>query len=94
MDTQEMLSIPNNLEELPDTVMTNFDHSIDEDTARKLCSSHCFSRHAALNFNGKVWFADGKFHEEVWVYRVPRKTFSADTLRDLMKLVNDEFGWD
>lgn len=74
--------------------MTNFDHSIDDGFEDALRAGGVFGRHAAWNFNGKVWFADGRFHEEVWQYHSPVGVRSADTLRELMETVNDEFGAD
>ena len=72
--------------------MSNFDYQIDEGMESKLREGGTFRRHAAYNFNGVVWFADGLFYEEVWVYRSPRATFTSDSLRCLMEEVNSEFG--
>ena len=74
--------------------MSNLDNEIDEGFAEALQArpGEVFGRHAAWDFNGKVGFADGKFHEEVWVYGSPLKTLSAKTLRELMDLACDEFG--
>jgi hypothetical protein len=79
-----------------DLGMSNFDHSIDDGFAEALQAEPAliYGTHAAWNFHGRVWFADGQFHEEVWVYHEIRDRFSAATLEDLMKLVNDEYGWD
>jgi hypothetical protein len=77
-----------------DLGMSNLDNKIDEGFAEALQArpGEVFGQHAAWDFNGMVWFADGQFHEEVWVYGSPRKTLSADTLRELMDLACDEFG--
>lgn len=74
--------------------MSNFDHEIDEGMDEQLRAQpgKVFSRHAACNFNAKVWFEGDEFHSEVWVYGSPRKTISALTLRELMRLANDEYG--
>ena len=87
-DTQEM-------EELG-LGMTNFDGSIDDGLAEALQErpGQVFGRHAGWNFNGLVYFANGKFHEEVWVHRTPRQIISADSLRELMDAVCDEYGRD
>lgn len=74
--------------------MSNFDHSIDDGLEDALRAGGVFGRHAAWNFNGKVWFADGLFHEEVWRYHAPVGTHSAATLPELMQIVNDEYGHD
>ena len=74
--------------------MTNFDGSIDEGFAEALQArpGEVFGRHAGWNFNGKVFFLDDRFHEQVWVFGTPRKVISADTLPDLMREVCVQFG--
>lgn len=75
--------------------MSNFDGVIDDGFADDLRAQpgRIFGRHSAWDFNGKVWFADGRFHEEVWCYGSPREIISADSLEELMKLANDKYGW-
>jgi len=84
-----------NMEEL-NLGMSNFDGRIDEGLAELLQArpGEVFGRHAGWDFNGQVFFFDGRFHEEVWVYGSPRSTISADTLPDLMKVVCDEYGYE
>jgi hypothetical protein len=53
-----------------------------------------FGKHAGWNFNGIVWFEDNLFHEEVCVYHEVQEVISSDTLKELMKVVNDKYGWD
>ena len=76
--------------------ITNFDHTIEDGFEDMLRAEpgEVYGVHSAHNFNGRVWYADGRFFEEVWVYGTPRGTLTADTLKDLMALVNDEYGWD
>lgn len=74
-------------------VMTNFDHSIDQAVAELLRAGDRWAYHSAANFHGVVWFDGGRWHEQVFVHRVPQGSLSAGTLEDLMKLVNDEYGW-
>jgi hypothetical protein len=82
------------MEEL-DLGMSNCFHEIDDGFAEALQARprEVFGRHAGWDFNGRVWFADGEFHEEVWTYGSPRTTISAPTLKDLMEAVNNEYGW-
>ena len=74
-------------------VMTNLDHRIDGDVAACLRAEDFCAFHAAVNFQGVVWFVGDRWHEQVWVRHVPQSSFSADTLEALMKVVNDEYGW-
>lgn len=76
--------------------MTNFDHSIDSgfEDALRSGEGRVWGRHAGWNFNGRVWYEDGKFHEQVWCYRVPVGELSAGSLEELMRVVSDEYGYD
>lgn len=77
-----------------DQSMTNFDHSIDPNMEQVLMAApgKVFGRHHGWDFNGKVWYADDEFHEEVWVYHQIRGVRSASSLAALMATVNEEFG--
>lgn len=77
-----------------DCCITNFDHSIDRDQIDKLRLGAAFSRHAAWDFCGRVWFDGNKWHEEVWVYGIAREIVTADTPEELMRTVNAMYGGD
>lgn len=79
---------------LLDIGMSNCDMTIDDDLGATLRSSQVLGHHFGWNFHGVLWFADGRFHEEVSVYHKEVGVYSAETLEELMRLVNDEFGWD
>lgn len=75
--------------------MSNFDYTIDEGLEEALRSdTDVFGTHAAWNFHGKVYFSEGQFHEEVWVYGEHVATISAPSLSELMKEVCEEYGYD
>lgn len=78
-----------------DKEMSNLDRTVDPGMAEDLRAGMT-GCHNAWNFHGEVWYdaAAGVFREEVSVYRVPRGTFSAPTLEELMRVVSGEFGWD
>ena len=73
-------------------VMSNFDHFVDKELEEILKKGKAWGTHPAWNFHGDVWFADEKFHEEVWVSHTYRETISADSLRELMEEVNSKYG--
>lgn len=75
-----------------DDGMYNMDHSIDDGVDEALRAGGTYCQHAAWNFCGYVWFADGQFHEEVWRYNSPQTIVSADSLAKLMEAVNAEWG--
>ena len=76
--------------------MSNFDGMVDNGMAEALIvePGQVFGRHHGWDFTGRVYFHDGKFHEQVWVYGSPRETISADTLEELMQEVNSKYGYD
>jgi len=77
-----------------DLSMTNYDQSIDDGLAEALqASEEVFTAHYGSNFCGTVWFADGKFWEAVYVFHELQQVISAESLPDLMKAVNDKYGW-
>lgn len=75
--------------------MSNLNHEIDEgfDDALRISPGEVFGIHSGWDFNGRVWFFDGRFHEEVWVSGSPREIISEGTLKELMESVNDSYGW-
>ncbi|GAB2696542.1 hypothetical protein [Kitasatospora kifunensis] len=74
--------------------MSNFDHAIDPGFEDRLRNEAVWGRHAARNFNGRVWFENDAFHEQVWCYGHPVAHFSAPTLPKLMEQINNEYGWE
>jgi hypothetical protein len=92
MTEQTIESVPDGYQEIP-LGMSNSDHEVDPGFAEALKAGKVFGRHAAWEFNGKVWW-DGQFVETVWRYHVPVATYRADTLEELMQIVNAEWGWE
>jgi hypothetical protein len=74
-------------------LLSNLDGSVPEDVDGQLRDKPVWTRHAAWEFNGKVWWQDGQFHEQVWRYHKPVATYSAETLDELYRTVNDAWGW-
>jgi hypothetical protein len=77
-----------------DLGMSNLDHTIDDGFEEHLRNEPAWGRHAAWNFNGRVWYENGQFHEQVWRYGQPVEHFSSSTLTELMEKVSDEYGWE
>lgn len=76
--------------------MSNFDMSVDEwfEDALRKDEGKVFGRHAGWNFNGKVYFSNGLFYEEVWRYGRIIETFSSENLKELMIDVCENYGYE
>jgi hypothetical protein len=79
---------------LPMDVCSNFDHVIDSEVVRLLEAGGCVAGHAAWEFCGYVWYADGRWHEGIMRHHEHVDTVTAPTLPELFKTVNDKWGWD
>lgn len=90
-----MSKIPKDAEELG-TVYSNFDHRLDDDLAKKLeeKSGKAFARHAAWNFCGYVWHADGQWHNETWTYGHPAHVFVGESVQNVVEQACDQHGRD
>jgi hypothetical protein len=88
--------MPAHLKEIsPPAGMSNFDNEIDEGVEEALKAGDWYCHHAAWDFNGLVWYDAelGMFIEEIWRYKTQVGTYQAPTLRELMDLTNDDWGW-
>jgi len=86
------MPIPEDFKEI-DLGMSNCFHKIDDGFEDAIIDKPTYGRHAGWDFNGMVYYKDGKFHEDVWVYRCYQETISKKTLQSLMSAVNDKYGW-
>jgi hypothetical protein len=75
--------------------MSNFDHSADDGLEADLRAG-MRAAHQAWNFNGMVWYDEkaGLFYEAVRVYGVVEAVIGRPSLDELMRDVNDQFGWE
>jgi hypothetical protein len=71
--------------------MSNFDHEIDDGLEADLRAG-MKSGYAAMNFYGRLWFRDGKFHCQVMQHYKHTTTISADTLQQIMDEACERFG--
>lgn len=92
-DDVEVKGVPEGYREIK-LGMTNFDHTIDAGFEERLRNEPVWGRHAAMNFNGRVWFEADMFHEQVWRYGIPRAYFAAATLSGLMETASAAYGWE
>jgi hypothetical protein len=76
------------------TLMSNFDHEINQEVAQQLRDGEFMAKYSGWNFNADCWFADEQFYAAVYVYHTHRATFHAKTPQALMMLVSNAFGWD
>lgn len=66
---------------------------VNERVAQRLPTEQRLAEFAARNFHGICWYADGRFHAAVCQFHVHVATLSADTPDELMRVVNDAYGW-
>ena len=74
--------------------ISNLDHEVDEGFAEALQGGDVLGHHFGWNFCGTVWWDGKEFVEVVWVYHSVVGERRATSLEDLMRVVNDEFGWE
>jgi hypothetical protein len=77
-------------------IMSNFDRFIIPEGETILKDNPMVAGwHTAWNFCGYVWWDPDweLFIEEIWTYKVPRERFAEESLYELVKIVNDKYGW-
>jgi hypothetical protein len=79
---------------VPGLGMSNLS-GIDDGLDEKLKSGPYYAQHSAWDFCGYIWWDRIMlcFMEEIWQYGNHVDTKSADTLQDMMHLVNSEYGY-
>lgn len=82
----------NTFTELQETVMSNSDHTIENDVVEKLKTGKFYSQYAGWNFCGYVYWNKDKWSCEVWTYHSHVKTIHGNTLQEIMDEVSEEYG--
>lgn len=75
-------------------VMSNFDHTVNWDEAKKLLAENTYGSYPAWDFHGSVWYENEQYHCEIWQYGSYQETISASTLEDIMGKASDNYGAD
>lgn len=83
--------VPDDYEEIGDTIMSNFDHRIERDIETMIKDKPIAADYSGWSFHGTVWF-DGKWNCEVWCYQSYQTTYSCDDLETLMEEVCEDYG--
>ena len=81
--------------EMADSVYSNYDHELDAKVVAELEAAPDALRahHAAWDFSGQIWKGvDGRWHELVWRYGVEVKVLEGETIADVIKMANAEYG--
>jgi hypothetical protein len=92
-EAEEASTIPPELEEWPETLMTNFDHTIDRVVEAQLRKREHFAQYSGWEFCGYVWLEEGdRWACEVWRYNTPREVVRAETLEAIMDEVSNKYG--
>jgi hypothetical protein len=76
------------------TMLSNLDNSVDYEIISLIKGKPLFSRYAAWNFNGLIWWHGklGYWCGEVWVSGKYVTTYLAETVEALANEINDEHG--
>lgn len=74
-------------------LMSNFDHSIDQEVAKDIKAYQQHAYYAAWNFHGQVWW-DGEWNCQIKQHGVHVGTASSDTLEELMEKCCNTYGHD
>jgi len=83
-------SLPEGLESIG-TIMSNFDHVIEDGAEEKLKASAVYGEYTAWNFWAAVWW-DGEFKAMIKQYRNHTNTLVSDTLQDIMDEASEYYG--
>ncbi len=91
----EILTRPENYTEHHKVVMSNCFHEIDETVAKLLKKKELFAQYSGWGFCGKVWWNRElkNWCCEIWRYRSHQETVKADSLKELMETVSNDYGW-
>ena len=87
-----MLEPPDGYRDSSETVMSNFDRSIDRNLEARLRNEQVTTQYSARHFCGEVWYRFGQFHCLIRVHGLPQETVSRDTLEEIMEFVCLEYG--
>ncbi len=90
----ELLKKPPDYEMYPRTLMSNFKHTIDKESEKKIKGQKLYARYTGWNFYGYVWFDNNKWNCEVWRYKFHIETITKDTLEEIMDEVSMGYGSD
>lgn len=86
--------IPKTYNELLESI-TNLDEGeIPKGLEEKLKNEEVFCQHAAWNFCGYVWYSNDNFYDEVMIHHKIVEVMMNPNLKELIREVNDKYGWD
>jgi hypothetical protein len=94
MKLDEAIDSPQDWPRLGDSLMSNFDHEVDEKIAAELRAVQAVANYPGWDFHATCWWdgARGMYMAAVRRYRSLRATFAAPTPRELMEEISAEFG--
>lgn len=87
-----MSVITESFTKVPESVMSNFDHTINHDIGKKLKTGKYYSSYTGWNFIGYVWWNENKWSCEIWQYHKFIETIDAPKLAHIMILVSEKYG--
>ena len=90
----KLLNKPDDFKIYPDTLISNFNHTIDKEVEQIIKGQKLYAKYTAWDFQGYIWFYKGKWNCEVWKYNSHIDTVTAGNLEDIMEETSKKYGSD
>lgn len=72
-----------------ESIISNNPNVIRYDVANEIKWKELYSSYTWWNFYWNVWYENWKWNCEVWTYGYHRRTYTTDTLEDMMEEVSE-----
>jgi hypothetical protein len=92
----DLIDYPRDWPKLPDNLMSNFDHQINETVAKELKTVQATARYPGWGFHATCWWdgSRGRYLAAVRRFSYLVATYAAETPRQLMDMVCEDHGND
>ena len=94
MEIKIKLRLPEDFKYCKETIMSNFNHTIDKKIAKSIKNKKLVAQYAGWNFCGWVWWQANQWNCEIWRYHSYIETINANTLEEIMDEVCETYGND
>ncbi len=88
----ELIKPPSHYEYFSNDLMTNFDHTIDQEVMEAIKGKPFYAGYTSWNFFGSVWYQDDKWYCQINQYGRHIETLIEDTLEEIMEKACERYG--